>query len=326
MTALHQRVRRTIQRHRLCPPGCRVLVGLSGGSDSVALTVLLRDLSEHGDFALVGLAHLNHRLRPTSDRDGDFCRQFGRTVGVPLFVESIDVAGYAQAQRLSVEDAARRVRYEFLHRVAMETSADRVAVGHTRDDQAETFLLKLVRGAGLTGLAAIYPQRGEIVRPLLDVSRAELRAFLDSRGLEWVDDESNQDIGNPRNRLRHGILPELELVYPSASAAIARTAGLVREDAQWLDEVSRERYDRLVSRFQAGLHIDAAGLLSEPPPIRRRVVLLALRCAFPTREIGLDHVEGALAVAAAETGGIDVPGGRVELQREKLVLHVQATA
>ena len=326
MTSLHQQVRRTIQRHRLCPPGCRVLVGLSGGSDSVALTVLLRDLSEHGAFTLVGLAHLNHRLRPTADRDEAFCRRFANRIGVPLHVESIDVGGYAAAQRLSVEEAARRVRYEFLHRVAVQTTSDRVAVGHTRDDQAETFLLKLVRGAGLAGLAAIYPQRGEIIRPLLDVARADLRAFLESGGFEWVDDETNEDVGNPRNRVRHRVLPELELVYPSASASIARTAGLVREDVQWLEDRARQRYADLVVSSREGLQIDATQLLSEPTPIRRRVLLLALRCAFPTREIGLEHVERALAVAAKETGGIDVPGGRVELQREKLVLHVHATA
>jgi tRNA(Ile)-lysidine synthase len=321
MTSLHQRVRRTIQRHRLCPSGSRVLIALSGGSDSVALTVLLRDLSEHGGFALAGLAHLNHRLRPTADRDEAFCRRFANSVGIPLFVESIDVAGYAAAQRLSVEEAARRVRYEFLHRVANETSADRVAVGHTRDDQAETFLLKLVRGAGLTGLGAIYPQRGGIVRPLLDVPRVELRVLLQSRGFEWVDDETNEDVENPRNRIRHRVVPELELVYPSAAASIARTAGLAREDGQWLDAVSRQCYEGLASRSEAELHIDAAAVLAQPPPIRRRVILMALRCAFPGREIGLDHVEGVLAAAAGETGGIDVPGGRVELRREKLVLH-----
>ena len=322
---LHQLVRRTIQRHRLCPPGSRVLVGLSGGSDSVALSVLLRDLSEHGGFSLIGLAHFNHRLRPEADRDESFCRTFAAALRLPLHVDSADVSGYAASQRLSREDAARRLRYEFLHRIAGEVGADRVAVGHTRDDQAETFLLKLVRGAGLTGLAGIYPQKDLLIRPLLEVSRDELRAFLQSRGYEWVDDETNEDVENPRNRIRHRVLPELNLAYSSASAAIARAAGLVREDAQWLDELSRRRYDSLVSRVIEGMTIDARGLLAEPAPVQRRILLTALRCAFPTREIGLDHIEGALSVASGETGGVDVPGGRVELRREKLVLLVHNT-
>ncbi|HKE82787.1 MAG TPA: tRNA lysidine(34) synthetase TilS [Vicinamibacterales bacterium] len=325
MTALHQQIRRTIQRHRLCPSGSRVLVGLSGGSDSVALAVVLRELSEHGGFSVVGLAHLNHRMRATADRDEAFCRRFADVLHLPIHVESIDVEAYAVSQRLSREDAARRLRYEFLRRVATEITADRVAVGHTRDDQAETFLLKLIRGAGLTGLAGIYPQRDEVIRPLLDVSRQELRDFLSGRGYEWVDDETNDDIDNPRNRIRHHVLPELNRVYGSATSAIARAAGLVREDAQWLDETSQRRYEVLVSRGDGRVQIDAAGLLAEPGPIQRRILLMALRCAVPGREIGLDHIEGALLVASGQSGGLDMPGARVELRREKLVLLIDNT-
>src|SRR4030095_5946215 len=270
--------RRTIQRHRLCAAGSRVLIGLSGGSDSVALVLIMRELSEHGGFGVVGLAHLNHRLRATSDRDEAFCRTFADAIHLPIEVESRDVAGYAAAQRLSVEDAARRLRYDFLHRAAVSTRADTVAVGHTRDDQAETLLLKLVRGAGLTGLAGIHPRRGEIVRPLLDVSRLDLRAFLEARGQTWVDDETNEDLDNPRNRIRHLVVPELNRTYPSATSAIARTAGLLREDGQWLDEVSRRRYEALVSRTSAGPQMDAHALLAEPSSVARRGGRMALRC------------------------------------------------
>jgi tRNA(Ile)-lysidine synthase len=302
-----------------------VVIGLSGGSDSVALTLILRELSEHGGFTVVGLAHLNHRLRSTSDRDEAFCRTLAKAIHLPIEVESVDVAGYAAAQRLSREDAARRLRYDFLHRAAVSVRADRVAVGHTRDDQAETFLLKLARGAGLTGLSAIHPQRGEIVRPLLDVSRMDLRAWLDARGQNWVDDETNDDLDNPRNRIRLRVLPELNRAYASATNAIARTAGLVREDGQWLDEVSRRQYEALVSHIPGGLQIDVQALLAEPPAVGRRVVRMALRCAVSSHEYGLEHVEAVMAVASGESGGIDVPGARVELRREKLVLLVHSS-
>ena len=182
VTSLLQQVRRTIRRHALCPPGSRVLVGLSGGSDSVALTLLLRELAEHGGFSVVALAHINHQLRPDAGRDEQFCRDFAARLDLPIHVEAVDVRSYAASQRLSIEDAARRLRYESLRRCAIEIRADRVAVGHTRDDQAETFLLKLIRGAGLTGLGGIYPQRGDVIRPLLEASRADLREYLKGRG------------------------------------------------------------------------------------------------------------------------------------------------
>jgi tRNA(Ile)-lysidine synthase len=321
LSAVLQQVRRTIRRHALCPPGSRVLVGLSGGSDSVALALLLRELSEHGGFGVVALAHVNHQLRPTAERDQDFCRGLADRLGVPIRVESVDVRSYAASQRLSIEDAARRLRYECLRRCAQEVLADRVAVGHTRDDQAETFLLKLIRGAGMAGLGGIYPQRGEIIRPLLDVSRSELRDYLTSLGHGWVEDETNADLKNPRNRIRHRVLPELnQAAGADTSTAIARAAGLAREDSQWLDDLTERRFGALVREVPHGLEIDAASLDEEPSPVQRRVLLRALRMVAIGHEIGLDHVDAALGVAAGLTGGADVPGGRVELRRGKLVL------
>ena len=161
-SALYQRVRKTIERHALLGEGSRLLLGLSGGSDSVALLFLLRELAEHGGFTVAGLAHLNHQLRPTAERDELFCRELAGRLGLRIVVKSENVKGYARGRNLSVEDAARRVRYDFMGEAADTLGAERIAVGHTQDDQAETFLLKLIRGAGLTGLAGIHPRRGRI--------------------------------------------------------------------------------------------------------------------------------------------------------------------
>ena len=299
-----------------------MLVGLSGGADSVALTLLLRDLSRHDGFSLVGLGHVNHRLRPTAPRDEQFCREFAERLGLPITVESVDVTGYAAAQGLSTEDAARRLRYESLHRAATAAGAEQIAVGHTRDDQAETFLLKLIRGAGLTGLGGIHPRRGQLIRPLLDVGRAELRTFLASRGESWMEDETNQDVENPRNRIRHRVLPELDLAYGAeTSPAIARAAALVREEDQWLDEVSARRVEALVARSDDGLRISADALGAEPVALRRRIILKALRLAAPDRQFGLTHVDAVFDVVAGDSAGADLPGVRVELRRGKLVLQ-----
>jgi tRNA(Ile)-lysidine synthase len=301
-----------------------VLVGLSGGSDSVALTLLLIELARHADFEVVALAHLNHQLRPSAGRDEEACRDLAARVGRPLVIERLDVRGYAAAERLSIEDAARRLRYDFLARAAAGTGATRIAVGHTQDDQAETFLLKLLRGAGLTGLGAVYPQKGPVVRPLLEVSRAELRRYLESHQATWVEDESNEDVGNPRNRLRHVVIPELERTFGGhVRAALARAADLARDDGVWLDDVGRERYASIARETQEGVELDVIRLRAEPPPIARRVVLLALRRVAGRREVGLQHVRFAMQVLAGACGGTDVPGGRVELRRGMLVLTLE---
>jgi tRNA(Ile)-lysidine synthase len=320
---VHQQVRRTIRRHGLCPPGSRLLIAFSGGSDSVALTLILRDLAEPMAFTIAALAHFNHRLRPTAARDEDFCRRFAASLNLPIFVDGIDVGAYAASQKLSIEDAARRARYAFLHRLAADSGADCIAVGHTRDDQAETFLLKLIRGAGLTGLAGIYPRRGAVIRPLLDVGRCDLQAFLKGRGQPWMEDESNALLETPRNRIRHRVLPELDLAYGGGTrSAIARTAGLVREDGQWLDDLGQRRFEQLAVHQPGSLELDAAALAAEPPPIRRRVLLKGLRTIAGSREVGLDHVEAGLDVLTGSSAGADVPGGRLELRRGKLVLTV----
>ena len=287
----------------------------------MALTFLLLDLAANAELSVVSLAHLNHQLRPSADRDEAFCRELAARLSLPIAVERFDVKGYGSAHGLSLEDAGRRVRYDFLGRAAGEAGASRVAVGHTQDDQAETFLLKLMRGAGLTGLGGIYPRRGLVVRPLIDVSRSDLRAYLAERGESWMEDESNDDVENPRNRVRHVILPELDRTARGPTRpAIARAAALVRQDGQWLDELSLTRFEALASVTPEKVEIDAPALALEPPPVVRRVLLEAMRRAAGGREVGLDHVEAVLELLAGKGGGIDLPGSRGELRHGKLVL------
>ena len=301
-----------------------MLVGVSGGSDSVALTRALLALAPTADVSVAALAHFNHQLRPTAARDEAFCRELARTLDLSFVTESADVSLHAATAGLSIEDAARRLRYDFLERAAHEVGATRVAVGHTLDDQAETVLLKLMRGAGLAGLAGVYPKKGMVIRPLIESSRDDLRAWLASLGQPWVEDETNADVSNPRNRVRHRVLPELDAAYGgSTRGAIARSAELAREDGQWLDEVAAGRYKQLVTVGQDCLQVDVAALLAEPPALQRRVILQAMRARGGGREVGLEHVELALAVLRGHSRAADVPGSRWELRGRNLVLYDQ---
>ncbi len=316
-----QKIRRTIARHELCPPKSRVLVALSGGSDSVALLWLLRDLATAGELTLAGAAHLNHQLRVSAGRDEEFCRSLGDKAGVRIVLGSADVAAEAARARLSLEDAARRARYAFLAAAAEQVDATCIATGHTLDDQAETLLLKLLRGAGATGLGGIHPRRGNVIRPLLDTTRQELQRELESRGESWVEDETNTDLRNPRNRLRHDVLPRIEEVFgPSARHAIARAAAVARADAQWLDVLAGERYVDLVERTGESVQIDRDGLCALPAPLAQRVLLRSMREGSEGREIGFEHVEAALDVLSRRCTAAEVPGGRWELSGTKLVL------
>lgn len=337
MQTLAARVRRTIQRHALLEPGARVLVALSGGADSVGLVHLLRELEHDGSLSIAGLAHFNHRLRgDAADEDERFCRDMGAALGLAVEVDGADVRALAREQGRSVEDAARSARYAFLDRAATRLNADVIAVGHTRDDQAETFLLRLLRGAGPRGLAGIRPRSGRVVRPLIDVGRDELRAYVAERGLAFREDATNADVSIPRNRVRHELIPYLQREFsPGIVDVLAREAAIAREDE---GRLHREAIDLAASVVLKGsragevVEVDAAALTSLHPAVASRVAMLALTDLSDGRFVGYEHVTAFLDFVRDGAAGSELSlpgqqaihrGGRVVLKQALLARESQ---
>jgi tRNA(Ile)-lysidine synthase len=316
-------VRRTLDRYALLPPGSRVAVALSGGADSVALTFVLAELAERCGFQLVGVAHLNHQLRG-AEADGDeaFCRALAGRLGLPIDVERIDVAAVARGAGMSLESAGHAARAGFYRRAAARLGASVIAVAHTKDDQAETFLLRLLRGAGPRGLSGMHARADNVVRPLLETSRADARAFLAARGEAFREDSSNADTSIPRNRVRHDLLPLLESRFaPGIVDVLDRAASIAREDAEYLDAAAGAAWDRLAAVVDGGIALDEAALLREPAAIARRVVRLAQIAAAGSRFVGFDAADAVLRFAVSKSEkSLDLPGHRVNRRGGKLVL------
>jgi tRNA(Ile)-lysidine synthase len=283
------------------------------------------ELQREGDLTVAGIAHLNHRLRGgASDEDEAFCRTGADSLSLPIVAESIDVAAAARHAHRSIEDAARRARYAFLSRAAGSLGADRIAIGHTRNDQAETFLLRLLRGAGPVGLAGIHPRAGIVVRPLLDIGRDELRAYLASLGIPFREDASNLDVAIPRNRVRHELLPLLrERFSPAIVRTLSRAAEIAREDSEYFDQMVAPAEANIVSRATNGVVIDLGALRACPAALSRRIVRRAMQGIAPNHFVGFDAVAAVFELAdnSGEARYVNGPGQVAERCGETIVLR-----
>jgi len=265
--ALRAHLERTLRRHAMLAGGEAVLVAVSGGADSVALLHLLASLATEWRLRLHVL-HVDHQLRTESATDAEFVRALGARLGIP-----VDVATITVDRRDSLEAAARAARYAALETHAARVGAERIALGHTADDQAETVLMRLVQGAGVRGLSGIPPVRGPIIRPLIELRRSALEAELRRAGLTWVEDQTNRDPKFLRNRIRHELLPLLSASYnPEVAAALVRTASLARETIGALEQASAAELDRLVVWGDRAATLRLEALRALPRPLAAEVL------------------------------------------------------
>ncbi len=314
-SSLVSRVHATIRRHAMLRGGETAIVAVSGGADSAALLHVLVDLRRELSLDL-RVAHFNHQLRKDAGEDAAFVAETARLLGLPHHAGSGDVRAEAVRTRRSVEDAARHLRYAFLLSAAAAARADVIATGHTLDDQAETVLMRVLRGAGPWGLAGIPPVRSHgnvrVIRPLIDVPHVLAETWLRTRGVSWREDPTNRDHTLLRNRVRHVLLPVLEGYNPDVRSALARLAEVVRDETQTLDELAARRVDAVLSGDESAVHVVLALFAELPPALQRRALREAVRRARGNLQgVAFVHLEGARSVALEGCAGAvaELPGG-----------------
>ena len=272
MSLLASRLTHTIASQHLFNPGDTIVVALSGGADSTALLDILTRLSGY-DLHLIA-AHVNHCLRGTeSDADQEFCRGLAANYTIPFESRRIDVKKMASDSRLNLEDAGRRARIEFFDEVRTKYNAVAVVLAHHADDQAETVLMRLLRGSGMTGLSGMAFRNGRgYVRPLLEISRAEIERYLLERGLKWREDASNGDTIYLRNRIRHQLLPLLEEYNPAIRSCLAATASLLAGDEALLAELTEQAFNAICRVEEGRIACSVGQLRTLNTALRRRVL------------------------------------------------------
>ena len=340
---------KTIQKHKMLSPKDHVLVAVSGGADSVALLYGLLELRE-AFFLTISVAHINHNLRgDEAKKDADFVKGLCEDLEIPFFSYSADVRSEAKSRGLSLEESARQVRYSFLCEAARACGAQKIALGHNQNDNAETLLLRLCRGTGLRGLGGI-PPLGEregftVIRPLIETNRDFIETFLKAKGISYRTDASNFDRVFSRNRIRHDIIPILEKISPKAVAQLAKSAELLREDEKLLDELTSGLLEECLyqeecfpqknclsqksvsqkeclyqknsfSQKERRVRLNISALLKTPEAMQKRIIRDALLRVGGLRDISQTHITQIINLTAGPTGKeTHLPGG-LRVRRE----------
>jgi tRNA(Ile)-lysidine synthase len=320
LTRLERRVLRTIAKHGMLKAGDHVLAAVSGGADSMALLVCLSHLVPRLNIILTA-AHLNHGIRGIeADEDEIFIRNYCDQWSIPFIAESAEIKNRAITTKQNLEDLARRVRYEFLRRTAAKIGAAKIAVGHNLDDQAETVLMRLLRGSGIQGMASIYPViDNTVIRPLLECTRAEILEFLADRKIPFREDSSNLDPRYSRNRVRKELIPYLRKCFnPHLLHVLAREAEISREIWQYLDAQAKSAFKSIQVPARNGISLDAKRLHELHPGFQKLVLRQALKeCRESLKSITWDHITGMIGLCGPEKSGcrLELPGGYIALRQ-----------
>jgi tRNA(Ile)-lysidine synthase len=320
-------VRQTIAVHRMLAAGDSVLIAVSGGPDSVALAHVLQRLT--AEFSLrLAIAHLNHCLRQEdSERDADFVAEFARRFDLPLYTEKKNVRQFQRSARLSLEEAARQVRYEFFDEIAARNGFNKIATGHNSNDNAELVLMNLLRGSGPLGLSGIVPVRdGKIIRPLIGLKRSQIADYITEKKLPFVTDASNTDLSFRRNRIRHHLIPELEKSYnPGIIETLNRLGTIMRAEDQWVDSVLSQEFNQRISfKGPDAISLDLARFKWLATAAKRRIIRKAIvQVKKDLRRITLLHVDAVLTLIDKSPGAgcLNLPDGiRVVLKDADLTI------
>jgi len=337
--SLEQRVLHFIREHRLVSSQQPFLVAVSGGPDSVCLLHIMVNLRNELGIGL-HVAHLNHQLRGTKSKaDAQYVSDSAHQLGIPATIEERDVKSHQTQHHISLEEAAREVRYTFLAEVARSIGASQVAVGHTIDDNIETILMHLIRGTGTTGLRGLQPSTEwqlrqnenslNVIRPLLQISRQETADYCHNHKLRPRLDASNLSLSPLRNRMRLQLLPLLKSYNPRIAEALLRTAQIAGDDLAFLDEESARLWDKIAQEQKDTIILDKGRFLELPLVLKRHLLRIAISKLLGTlKDVEARHIEGIMATLAKPAGRrISLPGGLIfSIEYNRYLLTPEASA
>jgi len=318
-----QKVLKVIKENSLITEGSHVIVGLSGGTDSVCLFRLLLELRDEIAFTMSAI-HIHHGIREiTADRDAQFVKDICEQESIPVTVIYEDIPGIVEKSGESIEECARRVRYEYFAKELLNYENGVIAVAHHIDDQAETVLFRMIRGTGVKGLKAMRVRNGSIIRPLLGLTREEITEYLSINEYKYCVDETNEDTLYSRNGIRHLVMPELNKICSQASSHIAELADEAAKIDEYLDSKAHELYEKSILEDDGKVKTFSVSVLSEDAEVikSRAIRIIIENIIHSLKDVTRDHVDAVLSLLNKEkSSSLDLPKGISVLKEGDLLI------
>ncbi len=322
------KVKSCVEEFEMLAPGDSVLIAVSGGPDSVALTLCLLSLQQDYDLKLA-IAHLNHMLRKDeAERDEAFVKKLAENLGLEFYKRRSDAALFAEKQGLSIEEAGRKLRYDFFNTISEKHGFQKIATGHTMDDNAELVIMNLLRGAGLKGLSGIPPKRdNRFIRPLIQLSKKAILDFLSECGQDYMIDSSNLETLYLRNRIRNTLIPLLQTEYnPSVIQALDRTASIFRQEEDYLEKKAEIVFEKcLTAREDSQVCLSGEMISGLHPAMQNRVLRKAVKWVKKDlKRISLVHLKQIteLISVPGQDASLDLPG-RIRIYKNKGIIRIK---
>ena len=311
MSGMYLKAVNTVKKYNMLFKGAKVVTGVSGGADSTALLLFLCSLRESYNLKVYAV-HVHHGIRgEEADRDMHFVEDLCKKMNVECTVKHHDVIGISKEKGISEEEAGRMVRYKDFREELEKRGADFIAVAHNMNDQAETVIMRLCRGSGLTGMAGIRPVRGNIIRPLIDCFRSEIEEYLEFNNQEYINDSTNFEEDYTRNRIRLNVIPYLsKQINSGAMENIAKSAVLLRQEDDFLNSLALDNLNKIIiKKDEKSISLNAEKLCEADTVIQRRIIRLGLlKLKKDIKDISLNHVDSVLKIAQ-KGGHSDLPSG-----------------
>jgi tRNA(Ile)-lysidine synthase len=316
-----ERVKSTVSKYSMLSAGDHVMVGLSGGPDSVCLLTILNELKNEFDVKL-SAAYIDHGLRPDEiPAEIEFCRGLCESLNIPISIRHIEVKTYSEKEGINKQEAARELRYKALEEISYEINANKTALAHNADDQAETIIMRLLRGSGPSGLSGIPPVRKNIIRPLIETERIEIEKFLDRGKIRFMIDSSNLGTEYTRNKLRLIIMPSLKKINPDLIKTMSKTADIFRDEERYFDILVTKTLMKLISRKNdKTIELFLGPLEMMDTAVMRRVLRRAIDETKGLRGIGFIHIEDIANLVKSGKSG-----NRIYLPKEIRAIKGYAT-